>query len=72
MSAARRSKAARRGLFEFRLREENVLLRVFCHAHGSKIVLPLSGYDKGGGAEAAGSLAAASGPFKLAAVADMS
>ena len=32
------------GLFEFRLREENVLLRVFCHAHGSMIVLLLSGY----------------------------
>ncbi len=35
------------GLFEFRLREENLLLRVFCHAHGSQIVLLLSGYDKG-------------------------
>lgn len=26
---------------------EKVLLRVFCHAHGSKIVLLLHGYDKG-------------------------
>lgn len=35
------------GLFEFRLREDGVLLRVFCHAYGNKIVLLLSGYDKG-------------------------
>jgi putative component of toxin-antitoxin plasmid stabilization module len=35
------------GLFEFRLREDDVLLRVFCHAHGSQIVLLLGGYDKG-------------------------
>jgi Phage derived protein Gp49-like (DUF891) len=35
------------GLFEFRLREDDVLMRVFCHAHGSQIVLLLSGYDKG-------------------------
>ena len=35
------------GLFEFRLREGNVLLRVFCHARGSGIVLLPSGYDKG-------------------------
>lgn len=35
------------GLFEFRLREEGLLLRVFCHAHGEQIVLLLSGYDKG-------------------------
>jgi len=34
------------GLFEFRLREDNLLLRVFCHAYGNQIVL-LSGYDKG-------------------------
>ncbi len=25
----------------------NVLLRVFCHAHGRKVVLLLAGYDKG-------------------------
>jgi hypothetical protein len=73
------------GLFEFRLREESVLLRVFCHACGSKIVLLLSGYDKGEdpggraaaargrrGAEAARGLAAASGPLSAPAVADMS
>ncbi len=35
------------GLFEFRLREDNLLLRVFCHAYGNQIVLLLSGYDKG-------------------------
>ncbi|MBL8954251.1 MAG: hypothetical protein JNK82_25965 [Myxococcaceae bacterium] len=51
------------GLFEFRLRQaagdagkdtagtnlppEEVLLRVFCHAYGDKIVLLLGGYDKG-------------------------
>ena len=48
------------GLFEFRLRvdagavvseyglpPESVLLRVFCHAYGDKIVLLLGGYDKG-------------------------
>lgn len=52
-----------RGLFEFRLRgqdlakvlpagardpaEAKVLLRVFCHAYGDRIVLLLAGYDKG-------------------------
>ncbi len=46
------------GLFEFRVRvdagsvqpglpPEKVLLRVFCHAHGNRIVLLLGGYDKG-------------------------
>ena len=25
----------------------DVLLRVFCHAHGKKVVLLLAGYDKG-------------------------
>lgn len=28
-------------------RRGDVLLRVFCHAHGEKIVLLLGGYDKG-------------------------
>jgi len=58
-----------RGLFEFRLDEDEatllhkwspagatprpatagdrILLRVFCHAHGDRIVLLLGGYDKG-------------------------
>lgn len=42
-----------RGLFEFRLRRaledagEKILLRVFCHAYGNKVVLLLGGYDKG-------------------------
>ena len=42
-----------RGLFEFRLRRsveevgERILLRVFCHAYGNRIVLLLGGYDKG-------------------------
>ncbi len=41
------------GLFEFRLRRsaedvgERILLRVFCHAHGNKVVLLLGAYDKG-------------------------
>ena len=35
------------GLFEFRLRDDELLLRVFCHAYGTRIVLLLSGYDKG-------------------------
>lgn len=46
------------GLFEFRLRRDlrergetgaagRILLRVFCHAHGQKLVLLLAGYDKG-------------------------
>lgn len=52
------------GLFEFRIRHDEsvirgkageagtgkrgeVLLRIFCHAHGQKIVLLLGGYDKG-------------------------
>lgn len=35
------------GLFEFRLREDDLLFRVFCHAFGDQLVLLLSGYDKG-------------------------
>jgi putative component of toxin-antitoxin plasmid stabilization module len=52
------------GLFEFRIRHDEtvvrgkageegtgrrgeVLLRIFCHAHGKKIILLLGGYDKG-------------------------
>ena len=35
------------GLFEFRLREEDLLLRVFCHAYGDRVILLLGGYDKG-------------------------
>jgi phage-related protein len=35
------------GLFEFRLREEGLLLRVFCHAYGNKLILLLGAYDKG-------------------------
>jgi phage-related protein len=36
------------GLFEFRIRAAGgVLLRVFCHAYGDKVVLLLGGYDKG-------------------------
>jgi len=27
--------------------EEDVLLRVYCHAHGNKVILLLAGYDKG-------------------------
>jgi hypothetical protein len=52
-----------KGLFEFRLRgadlvkiapavsgdvaETKMLLRVFCHAHGDKLILLVGGYDKG-------------------------
>lgn len=36
-----------KGLFELRVRGDEVLLRLFCHAHGDKIVLLLGGYDKG-------------------------
>jgi hypothetical protein len=48
------------GLFEFRLRRDlhetssmrdaeaaKVLFRVFCHAHGNKLILLVGGYDKG-------------------------
>ena len=48
------------GLFEFRLRRdlrepassaggriERILLRVFCHAHGDRVILLVGGYDKG-------------------------
>jgi phage-related protein len=35
------------GLFEFRLREGNLMLRAFCHAYGNKVVLLLAAYDKG-------------------------
>jgi putative component of toxin-antitoxin plasmid stabilization module len=37
------------GLFEFRLEEksEGILLRVFCHATGDRVILLLAGYDKG-------------------------
>src|SRR2546421_5062814 len=34
------------GLFEFRLRESNLLLRVFCHAYGDKVILLIAAYDK--------------------------
>lgn len=34
------------GLFEFRLREANVLIRLFCHAYGERVILLLGGYDK--------------------------
>ena len=34
------------GLFEFRLREGNLLLRAFCHAYGDRVILLLAVYDK--------------------------
>lgn len=43
-------KALGGGLFEFRLRlsaPDSALLRIFCHAHGDKLILLLSAYDKG-------------------------
>jgi hypothetical protein len=42
-------KALSGGLFEFRLRlslPDTALLRVFCHAHGDRLILLLGGYDK--------------------------
>jgi hypothetical protein len=36
-----------RGAAPERGKRGGVLLRVFCHAHGAKIVLLLHGYDKG-------------------------
>ncbi len=35
------------GLFEFRLRGDGLLIRVFCHAYGDRVVLLLGIYDKG-------------------------
>src|SRR5215469_13250942 len=35
------------GLFEFRLREEGLLVRVFCHAYGRRVILLLGANDKG-------------------------
>jgi hypothetical protein len=48
-------KSLGRGLYEFRLRDEirdqgvteSILLRVFFHPYGNKIILLLGGYDKG-------------------------
>jgi len=42
-------KALGGGLHEFRVRHDaaEVLLRVFVHFHGDKVVLLLGGYDKG-------------------------
>jgi len=36
-----------RGLFEFRLREGSLLVRIFCHALGDRVILLLGVYDKG-------------------------
>jgi putative component of toxin-antitoxin plasmid stabilization module len=35
------------GLYEFRVRDKEVVLRVYFHPHGNKLLLLLSGYDKG-------------------------
>lgn len=35
------------GLFEFRLREEGLLVRILCHAYGDRLILLLGAYDKG-------------------------
>src|SRR5687767_4942577 len=48
-------RALGRGLYEFRLRDEiqdqgvaeSILLRVFFHPYGNKVILLLGGYDKG-------------------------
>lgn len=34
------------GIFEFRLREGDMLVRVFCHAFGDRRILLLGAYDK--------------------------
>lgn len=34
------------GLFEFRLRDDDLLVRIFCHAFGDRLILLLGGYDK--------------------------
>ena len=39
------------GIFEFRIDRDphdpqRILLRIFCHAHGKKLILLLGGYDK--------------------------
>jgi len=34
------------GLFEFRLRERDLLVRAFCHPYGDKVILILAAYDK--------------------------
>ncbi len=53
VSATEYGKQLGKGLFEFRLRRsveevgERILLRLFCHAYGNKVVLLLEGYDKG-------------------------
>jgi len=36
-----------KGLCEFRVRDRGVVLRMFFHAHGDKLILLLSGFDKG-------------------------
>jgi phage-related protein len=35
------------GLFEFRLREQPLIIRILCHAYGDRLILLLGGYDKG-------------------------
>jgi putative component of toxin-antitoxin plasmid stabilization module len=35
------------GLFELRVRGDGIVLRLFCHAYGERIILLLGGYDKG-------------------------
>lgn len=35
------------GLFEFRLREDQLVARIFCHAYGDRLILLLAGYNKG-------------------------
>lgn len=34
-------------LYEFRVRDDGVLIRVYFHPHGQRMVLLLAGYDKG-------------------------
>ncbi|MEX1124421.1 MAG: type II toxin-antitoxin system RelE/ParE family toxin [Acidimicrobiia bacterium] len=36
-----------KGLFEFRVRDDEITLRVYFHPYGNKVLLLLCGYDKG-------------------------
>lgn len=39
-------KALKQGLFEFRVRDAEVTLRLYFHPHGDQLLLLLCGYDK--------------------------
>lgn len=45
--ASEYGKNLKEGLYEFRVRDGSVALRLYFHAHGDKLILLLAGYDKG-------------------------